>query len=196
MENQARMLSVVPDWASTYHVREAKLDDVVAMASVTRSSWLKAFQSFLPDPVLKQGTQQHFEQLWRTILLNAPEEEAIIIEDEGEVVACGACGMYRFDYNPPLGDIIKPNAGELYRGYVTPVYQGYGLGRSLLARRLAMLAARGCSDVYTWVYEDNSSARGFFEHLGASIIGIRHGKTMGSHWFREVCYRVKIDKPA
>jgi mycothiol synthase len=59
-----------------------------------------------------------------------------------------------------------PEPGEIYVIGVDPEYAGKGLGRTLMQRGLARLAARGCTSAALYVEEDNSPAVPLYRSLG------------------------------
>ncbi|WP_152085873.1 GNAT family N-acetyltransferase [Pseudoalteromonas sp. A25] len=173
-------------------IRHATRNDVKEMASVTYESWQLAFQQFLPKEVLAHGTPAFFEQIWLSILSKPEKHNAILICDGSKIAACGATGGYRVAHNPVSRKICKLNAGELYRGYVLPCYQGKGLGQALLKARLLKLYEQGYQKAYTWIYAKNSRARAFYEKHGAVNLDSALGLTMNKYPFEEVCYGLEV----
>lgn len=177
-----------------FRVREARKKDLMGMAAVTGASWRRAFSSFLSDEVLSGGSSEFFHQLWFEILSASSTEGALVVESGDKIVGCGAVGSYRAGYNPPLLFKVGPGVGELYRGYIDPAYQGFGLGKLLLLSRLNILIERGYAGVCAWIYAANAPARGFYEHMGAKFVGQGEGVTMSIHHFREVCYFLDLSR--
>ena len=131
--------------------------------------------------------------------------------DEDQVVALWhACGLTK-DYNPPAGDIAfcraTPTAelfvaeddgrvvatamtghdghrGWLYYVAVEPALHGTGLGRRMVARSEAWLAALGVRKVNLIIRETNTAVRGFYERLGYDV----EPRTQMARWL--------VEKPA
>ncbi|MBD1584753.1 GNAT family N-acetyltransferase [Pseudoalteromonas sp. S16_S37] len=175
-------------------IRHATLEDVKDMAKVTCESWQLAFRQFLPKEVLSKGTPAFFEQIWLSILTQPEKHNAILICDGRKIAACGATGGYRASHNPVSRKICKQNAGELYRGYVQPSYQGRGLGQALLKARLLKLYEQGYQKAYTWIYAKNNRARLFYEKHGAVNLDSALGLTMNKYPFEEVCYGLEVNR--
>jgi len=60
----------------------------------------------------------------------------------------------------------SPGIGELHAVYLMPAAHGRGVGRVLVEDALDGLAAGGFGECVAWVAEQNSHARGFYDHLG------------------------------
>jgi ribosomal protein S18 acetylase RimI-like enzyme len=131
--------------------------------------------------------------------------------DEDQVVALWhACGLTK-DYNPPAGDIAfcraTPTAelfvaeddgrvvatamtghdghrGWLYYVAVEPALRGTGLGRLMVARAEAWLAALGVRKVNLIIRDTNTAVRGFYERLGYDV----EPRTQMARWL--------VEKPA
>ena len=131
--------------------------------------------------------------------------------DEDQVVALWhACGLTK-DYNPPAGDIAfcraTPTAelfvaeddgrvvatamtghdghrGWLYYVAVEPALRRTGLGRRMVARAEAWLAALGVRKVNLIIRETNTAVRGFYERLGYDV----EPRTQMARWL--------VEKPA
>ncbi|WP_440055407.1 GNAT family N-acetyltransferase [Pseudoalteromonas sp. T1lg65] len=174
-----------------FSIEKADTNHIEAMAVVTCDSWRKAFSRFLPPEVLAKGNPSFFFSLWKSIL-NDPKQHALVIMDNKEVIACGACGQYREQHNPISGLIHKHRAGELYRGYVAPDYQHQGLGSILLNARLRWLRQQGTQRVYTWIYAKNQQAQQFYKKHGATKVTQSKGVTMEKYFFDEVCYQLTL----
>ena len=131
--------------------------------------------------------------------------------DEDQVVALWhACGLTK-DYNPPAGDIAfcraTPTAelfvaeddgrvvatamtghdghrGWLYYVAVEPALRGTGLGRLMVARAEAWLAALGVRKVNLIIRDTNTAVRGFYERIGYDV----EPRTQMARWL--------VEKPA
>lgn len=63
--------------------------------------------------------------------------------------------------------------GEILNLGVASPYRGRGLGRSLVERALAELAAQGVTSVFLEVRDSNQAARRLYERLGFREVGRR-----------------------
>ncbi len=128
--------------------------------------------------------------------------------DEDQVVALWhACGLTK-DYNPPAGDIAFCRAtptselfvaedgervvatamaghdghrGWLYYVAVEPALHGTGLGRRMVARAEAWLAALGVRKVNLIIRDTNTAVRGFYERIGYDV----EPRTQMARWLVE-----------
>lgn len=88
----------------------------------------------------------------------APAGQLLLALVDGEIAGCGAIR--------PLLDADYPNACEMKRLYVRPVFRRFGLGR-LIAQRLLDDARRaGYSEMLLDTLDDMESARELYASLG------------------------------
>lgn len=93
-------------------------------------------------------------------LMRRPSASLFVAEDGGEVA--GFSVMWFAADEGELGDIA-----------VLPELRGQGIGRLLLAESIAIAAARGTRSLYLEVRETNCRARGLYEAVGFSKVGVR-----------------------
>jgi ribosomal protein S18 acetylase RimI-like enzyme len=60
-------------------------------------------------------------------------------------------------------------AGEIFELYVSPTYQGVGLGKRLFLHVRRALRGRGLSRLVVWALKDNETACAFYGSLGGAI---------------------------
>jgi ribosomal protein S18 acetylase RimI-like enzyme len=85
----------------------------------------------------------------------------LVAEQDGVVVGYTYAGMEGWDYMQ-----LRGPAGALYDIVVDPPSRGSGIGRALLERVIAELAARGAPRVVLSTAEQNVAAQRLFERAG------------------------------
>jgi len=118
-------------------------------------------------------TQRTADRDWpqyRVALEN--DHELILAERGGEVLGWAWIGYGRV-FLAPLGRAIRlsDGTGYLYDAYVRPAERGRGIGRALVAARVARAEARGTVRLLSHVRIGNAVSRRALEHEGFSIIG-------------------------
>jgi ribosomal protein S18 acetylase RimI-like enzyme len=85
----------------------------------------------------------------------------LVAEQDGKVVGYSYAGMEGRDYMA-----LRGPAGALYDIVVDPSHRGQGIGKALLERTLAELAARGAPRVLLSTAEQNGAAQRLFARAG------------------------------
>jgi GNAT superfamily N-acetyltransferase len=81
-----------------------------------------------------------------------------------QVAVCGG-SMVGYAASGPA-DGVPGSVGELHAVYLLPSAQGLGIGRRLVEDAMTWLAAAGYTRCLLWVADQNTHARGFYQHLG------------------------------
>jgi ribosomal protein S18 acetylase RimI-like enzyme len=90
-----------------------------------------------------------------------PEVVVLVAEQEGRVVGYAYAGLEGTDYMQ-----LRGPAGAVYDIVVDPSWRGRGVGRALLERVIAELAARGAPRVVLSTAAQNEAAQRLFAHAG------------------------------
>lgn len=132
------MQALVPKVAAC-RVREFDPDDLDACVEVWASNQ--------PDSISAADRESFID------FLRAGTTYFLVVEDAGDVIACGGIEM--------VGD---PDSATLVHTMVHREYQRRGYGSALLAAQLSLLEDEGRS-IDLWIRTDEESA-GFYERLG------------------------------
>jgi GNAT superfamily N-acetyltransferase len=167
-------------------VREAKLTDAEAMARIQVAGWTKAYASFIPDRIPASYSVDVRRSEWQKRLAEPAPATVNLVAVEGARIL-GICGG-----GPPLRDetITEGDTdaytAQVYGLYVAPDHYGRGIGRLLLGRLAARLAASGHRNLCLWAFELNAY-RGFYDRLGgkAEARAVWH---VGDTVIREMAY--------
>lgn len=102
----------------------------------------------------------------------------------------GLLGFAEILVDPQPSPIAGVAGAELVRLYVQPRGQHAGVGRTLIAQAEAIAAQAGAAGLWLTVWDGNTHALGFYDHLGYSDIG-HTSYTMQSQSFgNRVLYKV------
>lgn len=140
-------------------IRRARTLDAGALAQVQIDSWRESYQGIIPQSYLDGLSFQSHERQWRRTL--GARGWAFLAVWQGQIVGLASGGRSRSH---------KDYDGELYVLYLLKAYQGRGIGRALFDATHFELARRGYRDMMITVLAKNP-ARGFYEHLGGTLIG-------------------------
>lgn len=146
-------------------LREATALDAEAIARVHVETWQTTYAGLLPDRYLVRLSTEARSVYWREAIGRKTEGYVLVLEaQDREIVGFGSCGPSRIP-QPPF-------EGEVYTLYVSPDWQGQGLGRALLRSLFEELAAGGMTSAFLWVLAANPT-RFFYERMGGQAIGHR-----------------------
>ncbi|SER40124.1 GNAT family N-acetyltransferase [Salipaludibacillus aurantiacus] len=164
-------------------IRKASVDDAKGIARVNVDCWKSAYKHVLPSHIINKLTYSDREERWKK---NLPDSTSggtmtFVAEDQnGEIIGFALGGTMR---DPRLR--IK-YTGELYALYVSPEFQGRGIGRKLFDSVIHHLSSLRHSSVALWVFEDLHSCT-FYTHLGGEQI--YHKKTtVGGKTLNELAF--------
>jgi GNAT superfamily N-acetyltransferase len=171
----------------TVTVRPARPDDLAVISDIRVRGWQQAYRGIVPQPYL-DGMRPEVDAVRRRAWLDRRPEDPrrdYVAERAGRPVGWAATGPYRDDDCPAP----KPGCGEIYAIYVDPAHWRGGIGRVLITRALADLAAAGQTPVLLWVLAGNAPAREFYQRVGFAPDGGEHFYEVGGARLAEVRYR-------
>ncbi|WP_368914616.1 N-acetyltransferase family protein [Exiguobacterium acetylicum] len=135
-------------------IREARLEDALAIARVHIDAWRETYQGIIPDSYLAQLSYEKRTKQWEQTLV---DQRVYVVELEDEVVGFAQGGPNRRD----------AREGELYAIYVLRASQGQGLGKALFQRIIEDLAEYEAMQVS--VLRDNPACQ-FYERFGGQLL--------------------------
>ena len=161
-------------------IRKAVPGDEQVLAYIQTESWKAAFAGILsPEELVRCTDLQNAEQMYRNILLSEfCDMEIEFVEDKPHCIA--AWGTNRCD----LGDTV----GELICIHSLQNNWAKGYGSAMMNYVLDQLQQANYESVILWVFEDNKSARKFYEKHGFELTG----QTKAYNGITEVMYRKKL----
>jgi putative acetyltransferase len=107
----------------------------------------------------------------------APRGALLLATVDGEVAGCGALR--------PLTDVDYPNACEMKRLYVRPVFRRFGIGRLMAQALMDRGLQAGYSNLLLDTLDDMEAARGLYTSLGFEEIPPYYFNPIpGAHYLR------------
>ncbi|MFE1482932.1 GNAT family N-acetyltransferase [Streptomyces fimicarius] len=171
-------------------IRDMRVDDCEAVATVRVRGWQHAYRGLLPQPYLDGMDIAEETGLRRRYFEERGESVNVVAEQpDGTVIGWACVGPHRAE------DHGRPGC-ELYAIYVLPEHIGTGTGRALLAELTARAAAAGHPDMALWVLRENGPARRFYERAGFRPDGGEDTFTAGGVLVTEVRYVRPLTVPA
>jgi ribosomal protein S18 acetylase RimI-like enzyme len=131
-------------------------EDAPALAGIFVRCWRAGYRGVLADEVLDRLDQARIERWWRLLLGPGSDRKVIVARKGGAPVAMARIG-------PDESDLRR---GHLFSLYVDPPSARAGLGRQLLERATAELAADGYERATLWVFAANARAIRFYRAAG------------------------------
>ncbi|MFQ6318437.1 GNAT family N-acetyltransferase [Bacillus halotolerans] len=127
-------------------IREARLDDIKAIAKVHVDSWMTTYSGIVSAEYLNGLNYKDFEAKWKSRSLKG----VFVAEDEeGSVFGFASFG--------PIRSEQSGYDGELYAIYLLEEKQRQGAGRALLTKGTDFLLDHGFTSMFVWVVEENPS---------------------------------------
>ncbi len=157
----------------TIKVRDARKDDVRAIAKVHVDTWRHAYKDILPGDALAKLSASEREAMWRKSMgdpMPGTNRIALVADEARKVI--GFCTAGREQHDDPF------LRGEVYTLYVDPEHQGRGAGQELLGEAFARLLDADLVPVVVWVLAANP-ARAFYERMGGVPVRERKETVMG-----------------
>ncbi len=159
--------------------------DAAALGEVHVRAWRESYAGLLPQAYLSAMNPDIHAARWRRQLSREADGEP-----GGEVVLAveGVRGLVGYCAGALLKGAGKLADAEVFTLYLLKGAKGRGLGARLLGGMASALAAQGATSMVVWVLSDNTSARGFYAHLGGRVLGERPVRGWGGG-LKETAYR-------
>lgn len=143
-------------------IRQARVDDDVALARLHVASWRAAYRGLVPSTFLDSLKEEPRRLKWRTFIEKQDSElpQVFVALKEDAIRGFVRVGRAR------ESDLDKSLWGEIEALYVHPDCWGSGYGKSLLNTATDTARTAGLSRLILWVLVNNQRARSFYEHFG------------------------------
>jgi len=149
-------------------LRRATLKDAPAIAGVNAAAWRETYAGLMPAEALAGIDLDDWTRRWRERIGSGETGQAVFVAlEDGVPVGFARCSRQTNPKLVPLGF-----DGEIAAIYLLRRVQRRGLGRGLMARLAKHLMSVGCANAAVWVLRDAPKARGFYEALGATPLGV------------------------
>jgi ribosomal protein S18 acetylase RimI-like enzyme len=144
--------------------RQAQITDQQQIALLHADSWRRTYRGLFSDAFLDHDADADRLQIWAQRLTSPSDQQCVFVAEEQARVRGFIC-LYRHD-DPQWGSLID-------NLHVAHDCRRQGIGRQLMTQAFGWLAqTAGDCGVYLWVMENNSTARRFYETLGANNAGV------------------------
>jgi ribosomal protein S18 acetylase RimI-like enzyme len=161
-------------------VRLAVPQEAAEITRVHIAAWRDAYRGILPSSHL-EGLDEEMLTRRREGTLRASQLATFVAVREGRIAGYCVAGPNRGS-PPTVG-------GELQAIYLLPGDQGVGLGRQLTCAAAEWLLHHLGESMVVWTFEQNTPARGFYQHLGGVLAGYRFLSIESAGTFPVVAYR-------
>lgn len=142
--------------------REGTVDDAAAIARLHAESWRNTFDFALNEEYRAGPIFEERRQAWAERMLKPPENQYVILAEEGDQLAGFACA---YGANDERWGTLLDNL------HVSADWQGHGLGKRLTGIVAEWCAANYPDDgMYLWALSGNTRACRMYEKLGAEVV--------------------------
>jgi GNAT superfamily N-acetyltransferase len=136
--------------------RPAAPSDASAIAAVHDAAWRSTYQGVIPHLHLERMIVRRGPAWWQRQIQRRSKITVLVFDDVPQGYA--AWGEARGTWPWP--------AGEIFELYISPVFQGVGLGSRLFAAVRQELKQAGHRHLVVWALKDNEPACAFYGGLG------------------------------
>lgn len=145
------------------------------ISSIYEKSWKYAYKGIIPQDYLDSIPEGRWaDRIERTGWNN------IAAEDNGILVGTACFCASRWEKYSGCGEVVSL--------YLLPEYMERGIGRRLMDFCIKELGSQGFTSVILWVLEENTRARGFYEHMGFTLTDEIQESIFSGRTVREVMY--------
>lgn len=134
-------------------IRRAAPQDAEAIAAVYDRSWRGAYTGIIPYRALNAMVGRRGARWWANAIKRSTT--VLVLEIGGEIAGYATLGRNRAQQ--------LRQAGEIYELYLSPEFQGIGLGGRLFDAAREMLSAHGFQGLVVWALEENIGAISFYQ---------------------------------
>ncbi len=144
--------------------------DAVAIADVHDAAWQATYRGLIPHLHLERMVNRRGPRWWQRQLMDGAA--VTLLKFNGVPQGYASWGRARGPW--------PWNAGEIFELYMTPEFQGVGLGGKLFRTVRQLLHGEGLDRMVVWALEDNDLACAFYGNLGGTVAATameRYGDT-------------------
>ena len=142
-------------------IRQADIEDALAIATIHVRSWQHAYRDLLPEDQLESLSVAEREQQWTRHLDPGNSTETVVIEEDGDIVGFASWGI--------IPD-SQPVTAMLFSMYLDPAAMGKGYGSALMQAVEVDMIAAGALIGTLHVLRDNTPTRAFYERHGWQVV--------------------------
>jgi ribosomal protein S18 acetylase RimI-like enzyme len=139
--------------------RSAIANDACAIAAIHDAAWRSTYQGIIPHLHLERMIARRGPRWWRDQIGRGANVSLLVFD--GVPQGYATWGKARGTWPWP--------AGEIYELYVSPAFQGVGLGSRLFQTAKKALKHDGLDRLVVWALKDNEAACSFYGGLGGTV---------------------------
>ncbi len=139
--------------------RPAVMKDAGAIAAIHEAAWRSTYQGIIPHLHLERMIARRGPRWWQEQISRGGAVTLLMFD--GAPQGYATSGQARGAWPWP--------AGEIFELYVTPDFQGVGLGSRLFRKVKTSLKRQGLNRLVVWALKDNETACAFYGGLGGAI---------------------------
>lgn len=146
---------------SEFAIRIAVIEDAPAIARVNYLTWLHAYRGLIPDSELDSLNLEFLSGQWnQNLSLTNPRSSTYVVTNNESLIA------YSRFYPSVDPDDDQGRVATIGSMYVSPDFQGSGIGRELMRAVLTAAKEHAFTEATLHVLVANKRAREFYENLG------------------------------
>jgi ribosomal protein S18 acetylase RimI-like enzyme len=172
-------------------IREARVEDAQAIATIHVDSWQAAYRGILPETYLANLAVAQRSEAWRkSLIAGMPRVLVAHVHAHAHTETADASetilGWVAFGDSRD-GD-KDHRWGEVETLYIAPAFWRKGIGHRLIDAARHALQSAGYTNVALWVLLDNRRARAFYKRSGLVCDNSSRGVQLGGKWLTEIRY--------
>lgn len=141
-------------------IRNARPADAEAIAEVHDAAWRDAYRGIIPGRELERMIARRGPRWWQAAISRG--SRLVVLDFGGRIAGYASYGRNRVP--------AMPYSGEIFELYLSPEFQGLGMGRRLFEAARRDLNEHGYVSTLVWALADNERALDFYTRLGGKII--------------------------
>jgi ribosomal protein S18 acetylase RimI-like enzyme len=141
-------------------IRNARPADAEAIAEVHDAAWRDAYRGIIPGRELERMIARRGPRWWQAAISRG--SRLVVLDFGGRIAGYASYGRNRVP--------AMPYSGEIFELYLSPEFQGLGMGRRLFEAARRDLNEHGYVSTLVWALADNDRALDFYTRLGGKII--------------------------
>jgi len=167
-------------------IKRVGFDDIEALVAISQRTFTDTFAAHNTEENMRMYLSRNMSDGSMKAELEDPSSEFYfaLVDD---VVA----GYLKLKYNSGVEGLDESTNVEIERIYVLNEFQQNGLGRKLLERAVKLAVDAGYEYIWLGVWEHNTNAIEFYEHLGFEPFG-KQAFILGNDLQTDIRMRFKL----
>lgn len=142
--------------------RMATPADAAAVAAIHDAAWRSTYQGIIPHLYLERMIARRGPLWWQRQIERGSNVTLLLFDGVPQGYASWGRARGAWPWS----------AGEIFELYVSPAFQGVGLGKRLFSNVRRALRGEGLTRLVVWALKDNEMACAFYGGLGGTIAAV------------------------